>query len=136
MKNGVFNLLGSFTLCIVCNSAFSAEVYNPNPFTPPPVAANNVVNKNINNVQSNNERQVRRLDNKNIVNKQTSTVTELLLTEKEIRSNKILETINSKMANAKNIPIENSRYVGVINGKRIYQHIETNEYVKVDIENN
>lgn len=116
------------------NYAMSNESYNPNPFTPPPAT------KNVNNIQNvqnmpmlNNQRPNRQPNIGQVT--PVNPVTQAL-TEKEIRTNKILEAINGKMLNAKNIPIENSRYVGVINGKRIYQNIETNEYVKIDIENN
>jgi hypothetical protein len=56
------------------------------------------------------------------------------LTEREARSEKILGDINKKMQKAKNIPVENSRYIGIINGKRVYQDNTTFEYIKVEIE--
>lgn len=56
------------------------------------------------------------------------------LTEKEVRSQKILEAVNGKMAKAKNIPVENARYIGIINGKRVYQDNDTQEYVKIDLD--
>lgn len=119
------------------NYAMSNESYNPNPFTPPPAAAkNSLKNNDVPNMPMlNNQRYNRQQNIDQVAPAQINPVTQVL-TEKEIRTNKILEAINGKMLNAKNIPIENSRYVGVINGKRIYQNIETNEYVKVDIENN
>lgn len=56
------------------------------------------------------------------------------LTEREARSEKILGDINKKMQSAKNIPVENSRYIGIINGKRVYQDNTTFEYIKVEID--
>lgn len=56
------------------------------------------------------------------------------LTEKEARSEKILGEINKKMEKAKNIPVDNSRYIGIINGKRVYQDNTTFEYIKVEID--
>lgn len=56
------------------------------------------------------------------------------LTEKEARSEKILGAINKKMEKSKNIPVENTRYIGIINGKRVYQDNTTFEYIKVEID--
>jgi len=56
------------------------------------------------------------------------------LTDKEARSEKILGEINKKMEKAKNIPVDNSRYIGIINGKRVYQDKSTFEYIKVEID--
>jgi hypothetical protein len=56
------------------------------------------------------------------------------LTEKEARSEKILGDINKKMERAKNIPVDNTRYIGIINGKRVYQDKSTFEYIKVEID--
>ena len=56
------------------------------------------------------------------------------LTEKEARSEKILGEINKKMEKAKNIPVDNTRYIGIINGKRVYQDNTTFEYIKVEID--
>lgn len=141
MKNRTFNIFGSFVLCIACSYTMANEVYNPNPFAPPPSATSENRNINLDSMDSrrHNDR-IDRLDRNNRGNppemsRDLNPVTQAL-TEKEIRSNKILESINSKMANAKNIPIENSRYVGVINGKRIYQNIDTSEYVKIEMQNN
>lgn len=56
------------------------------------------------------------------------------LTEKEARSEKILGEINKKMEKSKNIPVDNTRYIGIINGKRVYQDNTTLEYIKVEID--
>jgi hypothetical protein len=56
------------------------------------------------------------------------------LTEKEARSEKILGEINKRMEKSKNIPVENTRYIGIINGKRVYQDNSTFEYIKVEID--
>lgn len=56
------------------------------------------------------------------------------LTEREARSEKILGEINKKMEKSKNIPVDNTRYIGIINGKRVYQDNTTFEYIKVEIE--
>jgi hypothetical protein len=56
------------------------------------------------------------------------------LTEKDARSEKILGEINKKMEKSKNIPVENTRYIGIINGKRVYQDNSTFEYIKVEID--
>ena len=55
-------------------------------------------------------------------------------TEKEKKKKKILGAINKKMEKSKNIPVENTRYIGIINGKRVYQDNTTFEYIKVEID--
>lgn len=138
MKNGIFKVLYLVTLSMTSIIAFANESYTPNPFTPAPKAES--VNSqqpipNSLNRAAENERNfgsnIRSQVNQGINN--VNNVTQAL-TEKEIRSQKILEKLNGKMANANNIPIENSRFVGVLNGKRVYQNLETNEYVKIEIE--
>lgn len=138
MKNGIFKVLYLVALSTTSITAFAVESYTPNPFTPAPKT------ESVNNQQpipnslnraAENERNfgsnIRNQVNQGINN--VNNVTQAL-TEKEIRSQKILEKLNGKMANANNIPIENSRFVGVLNGKRVYQNLETNEYVKIEIE--
>ena len=64
-----------------------------------------------------------------------STVVEIpQLSERDLRQKKVLEAINKKLTKEKNVPIDNSRYVGIINGKRVYQNNDTLEYVKVEID--
>lgn len=139
MKNGIFKVLYLVTLSTTSIMASADESYTPNPFSPAPKAES--VNSqqqpipNSLNRAAENERNfgpnIRNQVNQGINN--VNNVTKAL-TEKEIRSQKILEKLNGKMANANNIPIENSRFVGVLNGKRVYQNLETNEYVKIEIE--
>ena len=138
MKNGIFKVLYLVTLSMTSIIALADESYTPNPFTPAQKAES--VNKpqpipNSLNRAAENERNfgsnMRNQVNQGINN--VNNVTQAL-TEKEIRSQKILEKLNGKMANANNIPVENSRFIGVLNGKRVYQNLETNEYVKIEIE--
>lgn len=138
MKNGIFKVLYLVTLSMTSVIAFANESYTPNPFTPAPKA------ESVNNQQPIPNSLNRAAENernfgsnmRNQVNQGINTVNNVTqaLTEKEIRSQKILEKVNGKMANANNIPIENSRFIGVLNGKRVYQNLETNEYVKIEIE--
>jgi hypothetical protein len=139
MNNGMFKFLCLLTLSMTSIIVSADENYTPNPFTPAPKAESvqNVVPDSLNRAAENEANFGTNVRNRigqgvgNVGN--ISNVTQAL-TEREVRSQKILEKVNGKMAVANNIPVENSRFVGVLNGKRVYQNLETNEYVKIEIE--
>lgn len=135
MKNGIFKVLSIIILSSTSIITIASDAYTPNPFTPAPkeVVINNQ-NTPARMASVERERRTNTINNLNgQINQAVTTVTQVL-TEREIRSKKILEQVNGKIANGKNIPIENSRFVGVLNGKRVYQNLETNEYIKITIE--
>lgn len=136
MKNGIFKILYLIILSISSIATYANENYTPNPFTPAPQAGSANINQpivpNSLNRAAENERNFG-ANMRNQVNKGVNNVTQAL-TEREVRSQKILEKVNGKIANGRNIPVENSRFIGVLNGKRVYQDLETNEYVKIEIE--
>ncbi len=139
MKNGIFKKTSFLAIFFLTTLTNAQEQFAPSPFQPAPSAANgnsiDTQGQNLNEALSNERRPLSAIQNqiRQGTNQGVNNVTKAL-TEKEIRAQKILESINGKMANAKNIPIENSRFIGVINGKRVYQNLETNEYVKVEVE--
>lgn len=137
MKNGIFKKISFLAVCFLTTFTYAQENFAPSPFQPAPAAANgnSINNPNMNEALYNERQPINAIQNqiRQGANQGLNNVTKAL-TEKELRTQKILESINGKMANAKNIPIENSRFIGVINGKRVYQNLETNEYVKVEVE--
>jgi len=137
MKNGIFKKISFLAVCFLTTFTYAQENFAPSPFQPAPAAANgnSINNSNMNEALYNERQPINAIQNqiRQGANQGLNNVTKAL-TEKELRTQKILESINGKMANAKNIPIENSRFIGVINGKRVYQNLETNEYVKVEVE--
>lgn len=138
MKNGIFK---KTTIIMICSclsyASFSAFAENvgSNPFKPQvvksPVVENNIAPTNVV-----GQRMHQALTNEqDFLNGSTQPIVETVveLSEKDLRQKKLLEEINKKMGKAKNIPVENSRYIGIINGKRVYQDNDTLEYVKVEI---
>lgn len=143
MKNGFSSqrviLCVSLSFFAACSIA--AE-YTPNAFkTPPSTQDNNPVPAVYNQLNQNQANGLGGIvngipsvpQNINGVAPELNNVTKAL-TEKEARSEKILGAINKKMEKSKNIPVENTRYIGIINGKRVYQDNSTFEYIKVEID--
>lgn len=119
-----------------------AAEYTPNAFKAPPSTQNNApvpaVYNQLNQNQANGLGGI--INGIPAIPQNVSTDASVLnnvtkaLTEKEARSEKILGEINKKMEKAKNIPVDNTRYIGIINGKRVYQDNTTFEYIKVEID--
>lgn len=143
MKNGFSSqrviLCVSLSFFAACSIA--AE-YTPNAFKAPPSTQDNspvpAVYNQLNQNQANGLGGIINgipaiPQNVNADNSVLNNVTKAL-TEKEARSEKILGAINKKMEKSKNIPVENTRYIGIINGKRVYQDNTTFEYIKVEID--
>jgi hypothetical protein len=143
MKNGFSSqrviLCVSLSFFAACSMA--AE-YTPNAFKAPPSTQDNgpvpAVYNQLNQNQANGLGGIINgipaiPQNVNTDNSVLNNVTKAL-TEKEARSEKILGEINKKMEKSKNIPVENTRYIGIINGKRVYQDNTTFEYIKVEID--
>lgn len=143
MKNGFSSqrviLCVSLSFFAACSMA--AE-YTPNAFKAPPSTQDNspvpAVYNQLNQNQANGLGGIINgipaiPQNVNADNSVLNNVTKAL-TEKEARSEKILGAINKKMEKSKNIPVENTRYIGIINGKRVYQDNTTFEYIKVEID--
>lgn len=136
MINGLFRNVVLISALILSYSQYSfANEYSPNAFKVPPPSNSeqSKLKRGFNNQVPGQPPQ--RLPNQNeiITSPDLSNVNKAL-TEKEERSQKILEEVNKKMAKAKNIPVENARYIGIINGKRVYQDNTTNEYIKVELD--
>lgn len=143
MKNGfssqrviLYVSLSFFAACSI------AAEYTPNAFKAPPSTQDNgpvpAVYNQLNQNQANGLGGIINgipaiPQNVNVDNSVLNNVTKAL-TEKEARSEKILGAINKKMEKSKNIPVENTRYIGIINGKRVYQDNTTFEYIKVEID--
>lgn len=137
MLNGIFQkgLLISVLAIFFANVSMASE-YTPNAFKVPPSNGDNAqqIRRSMNNANLQNQLQAQQL------NQLTNPVVEGLsnvnkaLTDKEERTQKILDQVNKKMLKAKNVPVENSRYIGIINGKRVYQDNVTLEYVKVELD--
>lgn len=143
MKNGfssqrviLYVSLSFFAACSI------AAEYTPNAFKAPPSTQENspvpAVYNQLNQNQANGLGGIINgipaiPQNINADNSVLNNVTKAL-TEKEARSEKILGAINKKMEKSKNIPVENTRYIGIINGKRVYQDNTTFEYIKVEID--
>lgn len=143
MKNGfssqrviLYVSLSFFAACSI------AAEYTPNAFKAPPSTQDNgpvpAVYNQLNQNQANGLGGIINgipaiPQNVNADNSVLNNVTKAL-TEKEARSEKILGAINKKMEKSKNIPVENTRYIGIINGKRVYQDNTTFEYIKVEID--
>lgn len=143
MKNGfssqrviLYVSLSFFAACSI------AAEYTPNAFKAPPSTQDNgpvpAVYNQLNQNQANGLGGIVNgipaiPQNVNSDNSVLNNVTKAL-TEKEARSEKILGAINKKMEKSKNIPVENTRYIGIINGKRVYQDNTTFEYIKVEID--
>lgn len=133
----MFLSLSFFATCSV-----SAAEYTPNAFkAPPSTQSNNPVPAVYNQLNQNQANGLGGLINgmpvpQNIANPVDSVVNNVTraLTDKEARSEKILGEINKKMEKSKNVPVENTRYIGIINGKRVYQDNTTFEYIKVEID--
>lgn len=137
MKNGIFKKTTIIIICSCLNYAsFSAFAQNvgSNPFKPQ-VVKSPVVENNIAPTSVVGQRMHQALTNEQNFLNATQPITEVVveLSERDQRQKKLLEEINKKMGKAKNIPVENSRYIGIINGKRVYQDNDTLEYVKVEI---
>lgn len=143
MKNGFSSqrVILCISLSFFAACSMAAE-YTPNAFKTPPSTQNNTpipaVYNQLNQNQANGLGGIingipgvpQNIDSdSNILNNVTKA-----LTEKEARSEKILGDINRKMERAKNIPVANTRYIGIINGKRVYQDNTTLEYIKVEID--
>lgn len=143
MKNGFSSqrviLCVSLSFFAACSMA--AE-YTPNAFKAPPSSQdNNQVPAVYNQLNQNQANGLGGIingipaipQNINVDTAGLNNVTKAL-TEKEARSERILGEINKKMEKSKNIPVENTRYIGIINGKRVYQDNTTFEYIKVEID--
>ncbi len=129
------NLLTMTLALFIATTAFANE-YSPNAFKVPPSSNINTPSQQQGFNAGSNRNQLTNVEQnlpQNLPNIELSNVTKAL-TEKEERSKKILDEVNQKMVNAKNIPVENARYIGIINGKRVYQDNTTLEYVKVDLD--
>lgn len=143
MIKGFFgrSVLIGVTLSFFTIPTFAAE-YTANPFKTPPASQTNVntpapgglpagFDQALKNQQAGLGGVVNTLKNDSQDGLNTVMKT---LTEKEVRSQKVLDAVNGKMAKAKNVPVENARYIGIINGKRVYQDNDTQEYVKIDLD--
>lgn len=144
MRNGFSSqrviLYASLLIFSACSLA--AE-YTPNAFkTPPSTQNNSPVPAVYNQLNQNQANGLNGLVNgipsipQNVTTPNSTGLNNVTkaLTEKEARSEKILGDINKKMEKSKNIPVENTRYIGIINGKRVYQDNATFEYIKVEID--
>lgn len=130
MKKG-FSKKTNLALVLVLLSVFSlssqAEAFNPFKAKPAPsTEADKILNPNINQAVVNEQNAI------NVIKDPVNVIK--VLTDKEISQQKLLEAVNKKMGKAKNIPVENSRYIGIINGKRVYQDNDTLEYIKIEMD--
>lgn len=147
MRNGFSNQRVILYVSLLIFSACSlAAEYTPNAFkTPPSTQNNSPVPAGYNQLNQNQANGLGGLingipgvpqnvgDQKDPNSSTLNNVTKAL-TEKEARSERILGDINKKMEKSKNIPVANTRYIGIINGKRVYQDNLTLEYIKVEID--
>jgi len=144
MKNGFSSQRVMIYVSLLIFSAHSmAAEYTPNAFkAPPSTQSNTPVPAVYNQLNENQANGLGGLINgvpaipQNVTGESPSILNNVTkaLTEKEARSEKILGDINKKMQKSKNIPVENTRYIGIINGKRVYQDNATLEYIKVEID--
>jgi hypothetical protein len=137
MLNGIFQkgLLISVLAIFFANVSIASE-YTPNAFKVPPSngEAAPQIKRSMNTASLQNQLQAQQLNQvNNPTNEGLSNVNKALV-DKEERSQKILDQVNKKMLKSKNVPVENSRYIGIINGKRVYQDNVTLEYVKVELD--
>jgi hypothetical protein len=143
MKNGFSSQRVILYVSLSFFAAYSvAAEYTPNAFKAPPSSQDNspvpAVYNQLNQNQANGLGGIINgipaiPQNVNVDTTGLNNVTKAL-TEKEARSEKILGEINKRMEKSKNIPVENTRYIGIINGKRVYQDNATFEYIKVEID--
>lgn len=143
MRNGFSSQrVMMYVSLLIFSACATAAEYTPNAFkAPPSTQGNTPVPAVYNQLNQNQANGLGGLLNggpipQNVANDSPSILNNVTkaLTEKEARSEKILGEINKKMEKAKNIPVENSRYIGIINGKRVYQDNTTFEYIKVEID--
>jgi hypothetical protein len=122
---GVITSLSFVCLTYITGSAY-AENIGGNPFKAP-VVTKTVPNPDINQGLINQS---------NFGNGIAQPVAEAVakLSERDLRQQKVLDAINKKLGKEKNIPVADARYIGIINGKRVYQNNDTLEYVKVEID--
>lgn len=146
MIKGFFgkSLFLGITLSFFTINAFSAE-YTANPFKTPPsslqpaMGSNNPLPADMQQALKNQQAGLGGLTNgitneiKNDAKEELNNVTKAL-TDREERAQKVLNAVNGKMLKAKNVPVENARYIGIINGKRVYQDNDTREYIKVELD--
>lgn len=138
MIKGLFRNVMLISALVLPYTQYSfADEYSPNAFKMPPDSNTEQakLQRGFNNQTPGQPPQMQGLSNQ-MINNPTSDLSNVnkTLTEKEERSQKILEEVNKKMAKAKNVPVENARYIGIINGKRVYQDNTTNEYIKVELD--